>query len=120
MMKKIALIIVPFLLACGPEEQKPDVVFSEEKMVEVIAEFQVAEAIIRLGYHRTKDSLIYNDSIYEAVFDKLEITKFQFDTSYNYYSMHPKEFEKIYAQVIDDLSVRAAELKANTKKEDKQ
>lgn len=114
MINRITLVICfisVLLLACKEEKERPDVVLPEDKMVEVMTEFQIAEAIVRLGYHRTPDSLIYNDSIYEAVFDKLEITKSQFDTSYNYYSMNPKEFEEIYKQVITNLSTRAAELK---------
>ncbi len=116
-MKSLITTVFFFVLftSCLNEEKKPEIVLSESQMVEVMTEFQIAEAIVRLGYHRTTDSLIYNDSIYSALFNKLEITQQQFDTSFSYYSAHPKDFEKIYEQVLTNLSTRAAEIKSINK-----
>lgn len=115
-MKRILLILSVVLLSCQQEENKPDYILSEEEMIEVISEFQVAEATIRLGYHRNPDSLILNDSIYAAMFRKLNISKAMFDSNYTYYSDRPEQLEKIYEKVITGLSTRAAELSANEEK----
>ena len=89
---------------------------NKERFTEVLTEFQIAESIVRLGHHRSKDSLILNDSVYAAIFRKLSITQADFDSNFQYYSNRPKEFEKIYEQVIDNLSIRSAEITARTKK----
>ena len=85
-------------------------------MVEVLTEFQITEAAIRLGYHRNQDSIILNDSLYAATFRKLDITRELFDSNYTYYSEHPEQFEKIYDKVITNLSTRSAELSSNKNK----
>ena len=115
-MRNILLIILSLLLfSCEEEENVPDYVLSVDKFAEVLTDFQTAEAIVRLGYNRTKDSLTYNDSIYSAVFRKHDISKYEFDSNYTYYSNQPKVFEAIYEEVITKLSERSAEIQGSKK-----
>jgi len=110
-MRSFLYVIVLFaLFSCKEEEKVPEYVMSEERFTEVLTEFQLAEATIRLGYHRTPDSLNYNDSVYSSVFRKLKITQADFDTNYAYYSNSPEQLKKIYEQVITNLSTRSAML----------
>lgn len=99
-----------FFYACQQEEKVPDYVMSEDRFVEVLTEFQIAESVVRLSLHRTEDTLIYNDSIYNAVFRKLNIKQADFDSNYNYYLNSPEQFMEIYQKVIENLSSRSAEL----------
>jgi hypothetical protein len=98
------------LFSCAAEEQKPDYLLSEDKLVDVFTDFQIAEAIVRLGYHRTKDSMFYNDSLYNAVFRKHNISEAIFDSNFTYLTDHPKELERIFENVIDTLSSKSAKL----------
>ena len=107
----VGIILMIGLFACGEEKAKPDYIWSEDDFIEVLTEVQMAEAIVRLGYHRSKDSLIPNDSIYNAVFHKMGITKVEFDSNYNYYLNDPEKLESIYDEVIANLSRSEAELK---------
>ncbi len=100
------------MAACQQEEQQPDYLWSEEKFVEVLTDVQMAEAIVRLGYNRLPDSLYLNDSIYSSAFDLNEVTKAEFDSNLNYYLDQPEQLEKMYDQVIVNLSTRLAEEKA--------
>ncbi|KAA3642650.1 MAG: DUF4296 domain-containing protein [Bacteroidetes bacterium] len=113
-MKKTAYLLALFLFfsACEEEEKLPDYLLSEERFTEVLTEVQIAESIVRLGYHRYPDSLYRNDSIYGAAFRKMEISQAIFDSNMNYYLDHPKQLAKIYDQVLINLSTRTAELKA--------
>lgn len=111
MKRYLIILIFSFLFSCNEAEEKAPYIWSEDRFTEVLTEFQQAEAIVRLGYHRTKDSLILNDSIYNAAFRKMNVTKAEFDSNYNYYLKHPKVLEKIYQEVITNLSERSAELK---------
>ena len=91
----ILTVLIVFAFSCGKKEKKPDYIFSHDRMVEVLTEFQISEAIVRLGYHRTKDSIIYNDTIYSSVFRKLNIDRSQYDSSFTYYSQSTsEEFEE--------------------------
>lgn len=98
------------LFSCAAEEQKPDYLLAEDKLVDVFTDFQIAEAIVRLGYHRTKDSMFYNDSLYNAVFRKHNISEVIFDSNLTYLADHPKEFEGIFENVIDSLSSKLSKL----------
>lgn len=103
------LVLLAVLFSCQKQEKKPEFLLEEEQFVDVLTEFQLAEAIVRLGYHRTTDSMYYNDSIYQAAFRKFNISEAKFDSNYNYYLDRPKELEKIYEKVITKLSERTVE-----------
>ena len=98
------------MFSCKEEEKVPNYVMPEDQFVEVLTEFQVAEALVRLGHHRKNDSIYLNDSIYSSVFRKLNISSELFDSNFTYYSERPKQFEKVYEQVITNLSERSAQL----------
>lgn len=104
------------LFSCEEKEETPDYLIEKERFVEILTEFQTAEAMVRLGLHRSQDSIIPNDSIYNAVFRKLEISQANFDSSYTYYSNRPDEFKKMFEQVITNLSKHSAEITAKSKK----
>ena len=100
-----------FSFSCGEnEDQKPDYLWEEEHFIEVLTEFQKAESIVRLGYHKFPDSIYSKDSIYQAFFEKMEISGAELDSNYRYYLRDPEKMEKIYDQVIINLSEQAAEL----------
>lgn len=98
------------LIGCSEKVEKPDYLLSEQRFVEMLTDFQIAEGIVRLGFNRTRDSIIFQDSIYGSVFRKHEISRAIFDSNYTYFSDRPKEFEKLYELVINNLSQRSAEL----------
>ena len=104
-----------FLLACAEEKKEPDYVWKEDRFLEVLTEFQKAEAIVRLGYHRSTDSLFLNDSVYSAVFRKMNVSKAAFDSNYSYYLNDPERLERIYEQLIINLSTESAELRGKPK-----
>jgi hypothetical protein len=98
--------------SCKEDKKVPDYVWEEDHFVKVLTEFQLAESIVRLGYHRGADSMYYNDSVYQAAFRKMKVTKTAFDSNYNYYLTQPVQLERIYEQVITELSKRTAEFEA--------
>ena len=109
---KSVLIIFGFMVlmtSCESEEQIPDYVMSEERFAEVLTEVQIAETIVRLGYHRNSDSLYLNDSIYGSALKKMEVSKADFDSNMTYYLNNPEKFERVYDLVLNTLSTRSAE-----------
>lgn len=105
------LIVTLFLsvgYSCSKNEKKPENIWDSDRFATVLTEVQLAEAAVRLGYNKSKDSLIPNDSIYEAAFRKMNTSRADFDSNYNYYLDHPEEMEKVYEQVITNLSERSA------------
>jgi len=96
------------LLACQSEEKKPSYLWEREKFVEVLTDFQVTEAVIRLGYHRFPDSVFHSDSIYAAMYEELNVSEAEFDSNYHYHMNDPEAMAEIYEEVLTNLSERSA------------
>lgn len=104
------------LTSCGSKEKKPNYLWKEDRFVDALVEMQKAEAIIRLGYYKEKDTIYSTDSVYSAALRKVDASKADFDSNYNYYLDHPKKFEKIYDRVIVQLSEASALIEKEKKK----
>ena len=110
----LGFLSMVFFLSCGKKEQLPDYVWEDEKFIEALTEFQMAEAIVRLGYHRNKDSMYFNDSVYNAAFRKAGVSEAQFDSNYNYHLNDPEKMEEFYRKVITNLNTRMAEFEGKS------
>ncbi|MEQ8623473.1 MAG: DUF4296 domain-containing protein [Vicingaceae bacterium] len=104
----LSILLFSLSISCAKKEKKPENIWDNNRFAAVLTEVQLAEAAVRLGYHKNNDSLIPNDSVYEAAFRKMNTNRSDFDSNYNYYLNHPEEMEKIYEQVITNLSQRSA------------
>jgi len=102
-----------FWTSCQEKEKTPDYLWEMDRMVEVMTEVQLAEALVRLGYHRSADSMHVNDSVFNAAFRAVGTNRTDFDSNFQYYQNHPDLMEKVFEQLIANLSERSAELKAD-------
>ena len=109
----IVMLAVFALSACGGADEKPDYLWEEEKFIEVLTEFQMAEGMVRLRYNLHNDSIYDNDSLYNSLFSSLGVSEAEFDSNYYYHLRDPKHMEEIYDKVITRLSERSAGLESN-------
>lgn len=111
-MKIILFYIIVLLIStsCGEKADKPSYLWEEDKFVDVMTKFQMAEAILRLGYNRTSDGIYDADSVYASALKEAGVSQAIFDSNYNYYLNHPKDFERIYKKVIVRLNESSARL----------
>ena len=104
--------LILILAACDfsseMDEEIPEGIIPEDKMVVILADMQISEAYlsdIRKTSERLKDStLLY----YKKVYKKNKITKDQFEKSLLFYKTDLEHLEQIYTKVV----VRLNELKA--------
>jgi hypothetical protein len=111
MMRKLFYIIVSVLLitACKDSQPTPDGILAQDKMAMVLADFHIAEASMSLE-NIQEDSLKKTmNSYYEEIYMIHHISKKQFDDSFHYYEKHPELLDKIYQQVISELSKKQGE-----------
>lgn len=112
----IALFILT-LISCGEKEEKrPEHIWDQDRMVEVLTEFQKSEAFVRLHYHQFGDSAYVADSVFNATFQQLGTSREEYDSNYSYYLNHPKDLEKVYEKVIINLNEASGELENAMKK----
>ena len=115
-MKRIVFIsfVMILFLACQEQNSKPEGVWEKERFVEVMTQMQLAESVIRLGYHRKPDSLYANDSIYDAALKAVNTNREEYDLNLTYYLDHPEQLEEVYEEVMVNLTTISAELKGNS------
>lgn len=102
-----------FFAACGSSWiKKPDGLVSEKKMVDVLYDLHVANVIYQnKGYGEDGELVLKPEQYYYSVLKKYNIPDSLFEKSIVYYSSFPKEFEKIYAAVLDKANQAQEELK---------
>ena len=104
-------IIFLFLLACSSKEKEdksmevpmPENLISEEKMVQILKDMHIAEAIINSGVQNT-DSSFTPDALYNGIYAKHQVNKEDFDNSVSYYSSTPQLNVLLYVDVVNALS----------------
>lgn len=113
-MKKIISVIIglcalSYLSACKKKIEAletPADVLTPDKMVRIQIRLHLAEAKAmqsRIGAD-TADALYLHYQ--KEILAKEQIDTATYKRSFRFYSQHPAEFDKIYAQVIDSLGLR--------------
>lgn len=107
-MKKLLLILLLSVFAFVSCEEsmvpKPEVLIKEKQMIEMLVDIHLAEATFTKFRY---DSIMKNNSsanFYYSVLDKYEVADSVFEQSFIYYASVPKDFEKMYRKVMNDLS----------------
>jgi hypothetical protein len=106
-MKK-TVIILAFLVtafACDREViEKPKHLVREKQMINMLVDIHLAEATFN---HRRNDSIVRKSSsvnFYYSSLEKYEVPDSVFERSFVYYASNPKNFEKMYREVMNKLS----------------
>jgi hypothetical protein len=108
------ILILFMLFSCGgkKEEVIPDDILPHKKMVMLLCDVHMAEAAYQIHNLGTTDStknIAYG--YYRKIFEKNKISEADFKKSFLYYSQHPDVLNKIYQDVITEMSKRQAEYK---------
>ena len=104
------LILFGILISCTEQEDSlPDYLIERGKMVEVISEIELTQALIKIK-GTTKDT-ISSQKLYNQVFEEFDISEEQFTKSLAFYCNTPIQVEGLYLDAIERLSERQAEEK---------
>jgi len=96
--------------ACtSPVSPAPKDVISEPQMTAMLMELHVAEAQVDRMAVVTDTAAIYYKRAQQEIFKKHKVTEKQFYKSYDYYLHNVSELDKIYARVVDSLSLKEVE-----------
>jgi hypothetical protein len=107
-MKKALFILAILVLAfisCDKEViPKPRPLIKEKQMINMLVDIHLAEATFN---HMRYDSIIRNSSsenFYYSVLQKYEVADSVFEKSFVFYASNPRNFEKMYREVMNKLS----------------
>lgn len=99
--------------SCTHPEARPRDLLSEAKMVEVMVDVHLFEALAE-GKNIFDDSLaIFVASNYAEIFSKHGIKEEQFQRTFDYYEHNPAKMDELMTKVIDELSKIEAEVKGD-------
>lgn len=106
MLKKVFFGCCLFTFSCSGESEPeaPQNLIGTEKMIGLVVDLQVLESHFQRTFNRPdlyKESL---DSSSALIFEKYDVTKSQFDSSYSYYASSAAAIYVIYEAALDSLN----------------
>ena len=107
-MKKTGIILVILIyvfVSCENDIiKKPEHLIKEKQMIDMLVDIHIAEAT----YNRMRyDSIVKNSSsanFYYSVLEKYQTPDSVFEKSFVFYASNPRNFEKMYREVMNKLS----------------
>ncbi len=113
MKKSPALFLLILLFACSHKQTEsiPPTVLSKEKMAAVLVDIHLLEAMMNTNTLNPDKISSTNAPVLPTVdvFKKNNISKKQYDDSFDFYTKHPEMLTEIYQVVLNSLSKMQAE-----------
>ncbi len=101
------LISFVLVLGCESTDSQPDNLISEQEMAKILVDIHVIEARVnKMALSNLDTSTLVNERLKLSLFKQYKTDSMTFNRSYQFYSTHPDYFERIYEDVIKQLSVR--------------
>ena len=100
----LSLIFFAFVSCDKLPVEKPDNLIREKKMINMLVDMHIAEATFN---HIRHDSIIGKNlsaNFYYSILEKYEVPDSVFEKSFVFYASTPREFEKMYRKVMNQLS----------------
>jgi len=112
--KYSTLLILLLFFACSPTNEKnnvPDDILPQEKMVSILSDMHIAEAISRNTIHLGDTNVQTVINYYSFIYKKHQISEDDFKKSYDYYMQHPLLLDSVYSDIITKISEKQMHLK---------
>lgn len=116
----LLVIFVIGLVACesydGKNENsvvtKPERFLEKEELINVMVDFRVAEAAIRIMASKGENTEKITPYYYQPMLDKYEITISEYNQNLAWYANDPEMMDDIYKEVVNRLVERQAEVRS--------
>jgi len=100
----IFLIIISIGFSCNNQNKKPDMLIQQTEMSLILTDLTLLEATYNTRLIRIADKTERMLKYSEEILDRHNVSKENFDISYEYYMDHPEEFEVIMELVFEELN----------------
>jgi len=105
--KRLLLICVSLLfVASCSEDEKPEGLLSQDKMINVLIDIQITEGIASAIPVAYDSSEVLYKLMEKEVFKKHQVEDSVFTQSLRYYLQYPGIMDNMYAQILDSLAAR--------------
>ncbi|MBP6976863.1 MAG: DUF4296 domain-containing protein [Bacteroidales bacterium] len=89
----------------------PDDLIAADSMVKILVDVHLIESSLKTIHTKKQDNEHFTDRYYTTLFEKHHITRQQFLRSMDYYERNAGQLEKIYENVIIELSKLESEVR---------
>ena len=103
---KLCIVTALCFSAC---EEKPTCALSDEQLIQVLADIQIAEAAAQSLVQPVKDSVL--EVYYQQVFEIHKVQEDQFRNCYEELQEDPNRMTDIYNRILEELNRMEAESK---------
>ena len=105
----VVVSVLLFQSCARREEVVPKEIISPDSMVAILVDVHLAEATASMN--RINDIQRFSaPELYPVIYKSHHTDSITFRKSFDYYLDHPKKLDKIYEQVISELSRRESEI----------
>jgi len=118
-MKKILILLIVFSLFSCKKQQTPDYVIPFNNMVDIIVEIHITDGLLTSSKVRRELIKLDTTNYYDAILNKYNYKRQDFDTSLYYYTKNIEQYDLIYDEVLNRLSEIESKLEENMSLEDK-
>ncbi|MCH8903399.1 MAG: DUF4296 domain-containing protein [Bacteroidetes bacterium] len=103
-----ALLLI--IAACGTNNTKDTHVnlLPEDQMISLLVDIHIAESAVQTFKLNSDSAKTYLRTYYRQIFEIHQIDPDDFFKSFDYYESNPKQFEKLYEQVMVEMSKKEA------------
>lgn len=111
--RRLGALCILFLIlntGCNTEDRRsetgpvPDDLIAADSMVKILVDIHLVESSLKTIHTKKQDNQQFTDSYYNTLFARHHITRQQFLRSMDYYEREAEKLEKIYENVIIELS----------------
>lgn len=115
----LSLVFFMMLISSCSFFNKNDDIIKKQKFIEVLTDIHMADATLTVkGYHINKDT-VEIEKYYGYLLGKHNVTPIELKKTFEYYSKHTEQYDKIYDEVLNNLAKKESELDVNAEKEAK-
>lgn len=105
-MKKVLWLTGLFVVSCSEEAavETPANLIPSEKMIPILVDLQILESHFQRLYQRPEFYRASLDSSSNLIFDKYQVSRGAFDSSYTYYAQDVHTIYQIYEAALDSIN----------------
>lgn len=106
------IVIITVITGCSiGNGDNPEKIIPEDLFISVLVDIHIADAGLNVVNLKKKYSNFNADDYYEHVLKRHNVSREQFNETIKYYTYNLNKFDKIYDQVITELSKADANLR---------
>jgi hypothetical protein len=107
----ITSLLLVLVLASCQRDPKPKNAIERDKFVEVLVDVHIAQALYTDRLRINIDS-IESEPLYMSVLEKHGVSEDAMAVTVKYYTRNPRKYDKVYAEVLSQISLKLEEGKA--------